>query len=247
MLQSLEAADEAHARDETAMSIKWVEEALRLLNEKEKNVADKKKSKLEEKQSEQINTDDGKPLRIEAVISKAIANIDVTGDGQRRKEKGPTIRASYELAAQAQSTEFCDRTECTAATSSLQHTKGEIYTNEYSDFLGSAIGNSGGEVLEIVPCSLENDPEVNQQLIDELSSKRGLQKYKDILAKREQLPTYRMRDTVVTGIAQHRVAVISGDTGCGKTTQVPQLLLDDFIDRGEGSLCNIIVTQPRCV
>jgi len=33
--------------------------------------------------------------------------------------------------------------------------------------------------------------------------------------------------------------------GCGKTTQVPQFILDDAISRGEGSLCRIICTQPR--
>lgn len=31
----------------------------------------------------------------------------------------------------------------------------------------------------------------------------------------------------------------------GKTTQIPQLVLDDFIERGCGAMCNIIVTQPR--
>lgn len=36
--------------------------------------------------------------------------------------------------------------------------------------------------------------------------------------------------------------LISGDTGCGKTTQVPQYILEDF-DLGEGGL--IGVTQPR--
>jgi ATP-dependent RNA helicase DHX57 len=35
------------------------------------------------------------------------------------------------------------------------------------------------------------------------------------------------------------------DVNTGKTTQVPQLVLDDYIERGCGALCNIIVTQPR--
>ena len=33
--------------------------------------------------------------------------------------------------------------------------------------------------------------------------------------------------------------------GCGKTTQVPQLVLDDLIEKGRGGECSIIVTQPR--
>ena len=33
--------------------------------------------------------------------------------------------------------------------------------------------------------------------------------------------------------------------GCGKTTQVPQLVLDAAIDAGLGAGINIVVTQPR--
>lgn len=34
-------------------------------------------------------------------------------------------------------------------------------------------------------------------------------------------------------------------TGCGKTTQVCQYILDDYIASGQGAWCNIVVTQPR--
>ena len=37
----------------------------------------------------------------------------------------------------------------------------------------------------------------------------------------------------------------SKDTGCGKTTQVPQLVLDDLIYQNRGAETNIICTQPR--
>jgi small subunit ribosomal protein S24e len=33
--------------------------------------------------------------------------------------------------------------------------------------------------------------------------------------------------------------------GSGKTTQIPQLLLDNTIDHGKGAFCNIIYTQPQ--
>lgn len=39
------------------------------------------------------------------------------------------------------------------------------------------------------------------------------------------------------------VVLISGPTGCGKSTQVPQFILDDCMNRKK--YCNIIVTQPR--
>uniref|UniRef100_A0A4W3JKS0 RNA helicase n=1 Tax=Callorhinchus milii TaxID=7868 RepID=A0A4W3JKS0_CALMI len=41
------------------------------------------------------------------------------------------------------------------------------------------------------------------------------------------------------------VIIIRGQTGCGKTTQVPQFILDYFVKNNRGSDCNIVVTQPR--
>lgn len=46
-------------------------------------------------------------------------------------------------------------------------------------------------------------------------------------------------------INSNRVVVVSGETGCGKTTQVTQFILDDHISRGLGSVCRVVCTQPR--
>lgn len=54
-----------------------------------------------------------------------------------------------------------------------------------------------------------------------------------------------MLQEIVRAVASNQVLVISGETGCGKTTQVPQFILDDFIERGCASRCRIICTQPR--
>ena len=62
-------------------------------------------------------------------------------------------------------------------------------------------------------------------------------------AQRESLPAFEHRARIVDAIAQARVTVIEGDTGCGKTTQVPQFVLEDAAARNEK--CSIIVAQPR--
>lgn len=42
-----------------------------------------------------------------------------------------------------------------------------------------------------------------------------------------------------------QVVVVSGETGCGKTTQVPQYILESQIEACRGAVCSIICTQPR--
>lgn len=58
------------------------------------------------------------------------------------------------------------------------------------------------------------------------------------------LPMSQYRDQVIK-IAENLYSIIIGATGSGKTTQVPQILLEDAISRGEGGSCDIICTQPR--
>lgn len=42
-----------------------------------------------------------------------------------------------------------------------------------------------------------------------------------------------------------QVVVVSGETGCGKTTQLPQYILESEIEAARGASCSIICTQPR--
>ena len=59
------------------------------------------------------------------------------------------------------------------------------------------------------------------------------------------MPAYNKKDWILAAIRNNRVMVISGETGCGKTTQVPQIVLDWMIENGQGAECNMVCTQPR--
>ncbi|CAM6089460.1 unnamed protein product [Calypogeia fissa] len=69
--------------------------------------------------------------------------------------------------------------------------------------------------------------------------------YQAMLTARAGLPMAAVKDDFLKKVRESEVVVVSGETGCGKTTQVPQYLLDEMIGAGRGAFCNIICTQPR--
>lgn len=58
-----------------------------------------------------------------------------------------------------------------------------------------------------------------------------------------KLPIFRFKVNIQRRIRENPVLIIKGETGCGKSTQVPQFVLDDAYNRKE--YCSIVVTQPR--
>ncbi|KAF3452627.1 hypothetical protein FNV43_RR03060 [Rhamnella rubrinervis] len=82
-------------------------------------------------------------------------------------------------------------------------------------------------------------------LRQELVNKMKMQKYKDMLKTRAALPIASLKDDILHLLEENDVLVVCGETGSGKTTQVPQFILDDMVESGFGGHCNIICTQPR--
>jgi len=76
-----------------------------------------------------------------------------------------------------------------------------------------------------------------------LTSKPYSQQYYEILEKRKTLPAWEAREPLIELLRKHQVVVLQGETGSGKTTQVPQFLL---FSEFKGDL-NIGCTQPRRV
>ncbi|KAG9273415.1 ATP-dependent RNA helicase DHX36 [Astyanax mexicanus] len=103
----------------------------------------------------------------------------------------------------------------------------------------------GAKDLEYLFQDVVRKPTLDAELQSDLENKRENSKYLDMLKFREKLPSYSMREELVELIEANRVVVVSGETGCGKTTQVTQFILDDYIQRGVGSLCRVVCTQPR--
>ncbi|XP_013390107.2 ATP-dependent RNA helicase DHX36-like isoform X2 [Lingula anatina] len=91
----------------------------------------------------------------------------------------------------------------------------------------------------------ERNAAMDSQYRNELAKKEQSTRYIEMQKFRSQLPSYGMRKEIVDVIEKNQVVVISGETGCGKTTQVSQFLLDHYIENNKGSLCRVVCTQPR--
>ncbi|RUS82856.1 hypothetical protein EGW08_009378, partial [Elysia chlorotica] len=77
-----------------------------------------------------------------------------------------------------------------------------------------------------------------------LQARQGTQLYKQLLEGRKLLPVYQYREEVLSAVRAHSVVVIAGETGSGKSTQIPQFILEDCIAQGQDDV-NVIVTEPR--
>jgi len=71
------------------------------------------------------------------------------------------------------------------------------------------------------------------------------QRYYDILDKRTKLPVYQFKDELIKKVQENQCIVVEGETGSGKTTQIPQFLLEAKLAT-QGKTC-VACTQPRRV
>jgi HrpA-like RNA helicase len=63
--------------------------------------------------------------------------------------------------------------------------------------------------------------------------------------QRKSLPAWKARDDFLSKLDEscksgNRVVLVTGDTGCGKTTQIPQFILEE-----NPTSAKIVIAQPR--
>ncbi|KAG8529962.1 uncharacterized protein KY384_005443 [Bacidia gigantensis] len=71
------------------------------------------------------------------------------------------------------------------------------------------------------------------------------ERFVDFRSKKAEMPMNQYKEEVLRQVNENEYSIIVGATGSGKTTQVPQILLENMIAEGNGGYCNIICTQPR--
>ncbi|KAL1138333.1 hypothetical protein AAG570_008397, partial [Ranatra chinensis] len=86
----------------------------------------------------------------------------------------------------------------------------------------------------------------DDELCQKFRDKQRSMRYKTLVANRRKLPAWGKKEAILEAIRDNQIVIISGETGCGKSTQVPQFLLDNWlVSRNSTSHVEIICTQPR--
>lgn len=94
--------------------------------------------------------------------------------------------------------------------------------------------------------SITPDPDASASMLAQYNHRlNNPQHQTHVLEGRRALPIASIRDELLSTIAAHQVVIVCGETGSGKTTQLPHYLLEDAIARNQGAECSIICTQPR--
>lgn len=108
---------------------------------------------------------------------------------------------------------------------------------EEIDFNQDKKGSIKGIDLEFLEKKLKEQEEAKS------AKSKFLSEYEQLQEVRRSLPIYGFRDELMKAIAEHQVLVVVGETGSGKTTQIPQYLYEEgYCKRGK-----IGCTQPRRV
>lgn len=89
-----------------------------------------------------------------------------------------------------------------------------------------------------------NTPVAGNHGLQELwAQKVATPSYQHMLVGRMALPVYGFRDSILLTIDKNQVTIICGETGCGKSTQIPSFLLEHEL--AQGKACKVYCTEPR--
>ncbi|KAI0778038.1 P-loop containing nucleoside triphosphate hydrolase protein [Trametes elegans] len=82
-----------------------------------------------------------------------------------------------------------------------------------------------------------------EQIMAEFEARQASPAYQEMLRQRNQLPMAQYKQDLLSLLEMSQILVLSGETGCGKSTQVPAFILEDQLLKGRH--CKIYCTEPR--
>lgn len=122
----------------------------------------------------------------------------------------------------------------------------------------SLIDNFDNEIKSIttMPCTKNNREDNLEEIVNEKEDNLNanlldfnqiyynrFKNSKQKMNQNQNLPVIDYKEEILNNLQNNQVLVIKGDTGCGKSTQIPQFILDAC--KEQNKICNIIVVEPR--
>jgi ATP-dependent RNA helicase DHX29 len=86
-------------------------------------------------------------------------------------------------------------------------------------------------------------PLPSTELINLWDRVRSTPNYQRMLPGRMTLPMFDFKNIAVTAVDKNQVIILCGETGCGKSTQLPAYILEHELSQGKR--CKIYCTEPR--
>ncbi|KAI5964546.1 prh1 [Candida theae] len=96
------------------------------------------------------------------------------------------------------------------------------------------------KVVKYVDDEHDSDSDDANDFSFQQSSQQLTQRSEELLKVRQNLPIYHHKDKIIQFVSENQVTIIIGETGSGKSTQIPQFLMPE-------NKKTIAVTQPRRV
>ncbi|KAM6987928.1 LOW QUALITY PROTEIN: putative ATP-dependent RNA helicase DHX34 [Tautogolabrus adspersus] len=158
---------------------------------------------------------------------------DMSGSGARRKDEGEAEGKDRKKSASGKvdlglpkEYEARYRINVSVCTRDIEERMGKTEHNR------SRQRSSGPGSQEISDCRL-----ALLHFLD-FSQRQSFGKLAKLRREQKNLPIFQYKDRIMELVRRHPVVVVAGDTGCGKSTQVPQYLLS-------AGFTHIACTQPR--
>nr|XP_031839970.1 ATP-dependent RNA helicase DHX30-like isoform X2 [Nomia melanderi] len=109
------------------------------------------------------------------------------------------------------------------------------------------ITESSSMVIDGIDLEAKQTPFMNSSEDHEFRNRRLYSELEDRKDSEKNLPIQQYKSHILNTIENNQVVIIKGDTGCGKSTQIPQYIMDLYTEKLESHKCNILISQPRRV
>ncbi|GFO08324.1 hypothetical protein PoB_003482900, partial [Plakobranchus ocellatus] len=119
-----------------------------------------------------------------------------------------------------------------------------IFLKGQLEEISPGIANLSADVSKSFESSSNQNRDTDSQLSRALQTRQATELYQELLEGRKQLPVYQFKEKVLSAVRTHSVVVIAGETGSGKSTQIPQFVLEDCIAQGRDDV-SVVCTEPR--